>query len=896
MGGSLSGKTLGHYKILEHIGSGGMGDVYLAEDEVLRRKVALKVLPDEMARRPDHLARFRREAEAVAALSHPNIVTIFSVEEEDGVHFLTMELVDGRTLDKLIPEGGMPLLDLLSLAAPMADALAAAHEAGVVHRDIKPSNVMVDRKGRLRIMDFGLAKLEPSGTGTGSAAPTEAMTREGVQIGTIPYMAPEQVQGKRVDHRADTFSFGIVLYEMATGRRPFGGGSGPEVMSAIMRDDPAPVGELRPDAPRGLARVLSRCLEKDPAARYTSTADLRDDLARLRDEESMAARSGRPAEASGRGRFPWWTVGVGAFVVLLAAMSVMVWRSVSRAVDRPTASAPPAGRRVSQLTFGAELEEWPAWSPDGKTLVYSAEKDGFKKLFTRDLASGEIRQLTEGRADEVQATWSPRGDRIAFVRASREAGTLEPDDLFGNFFEGGDIWEIDLGTGEMSRMIENAFSPAWSPDGSRIAFEAGWAGPARIWIADERGRNARQITTDTSEAVEHVEPSWSPDGSRLVFRRREKSKSDIQIIDLASAEVVVLTDDDYRDLNARWAPDGGSIIFSSYRGGGQNVWRQPVDGAGRPSAPAEQLTTGAGNDVQIALSPDGTRLCFTVLGINSDLWTLPVDARTGQPAGQPAPLVSTTREDSRGNWSPDGKVLAFNSDRLGDMNIWLRDLGDGAERQVTKGPGGDYQPSWSPDGARIVFFSSRAGNVDIWDVEVATGRVRQLTTSTSLDEDPFYSPDGRNIAFQSDRDGRLEVWVMNADGSDQRQLSHIGTSGHFMRWAPDSSAVVHRGLGLQGTNLVLQPLDGSPPAPLPEITGGGHHVSYSPDRSLIMDVTGHKTLWTFPVDGGERRKVFEFEDPDIRIDYPVWSPDGKAVVFDHAGYQGADIWLLEGLR
>ncbi len=888
----MIGKTLGHYEILSHLGSGGMGDVYLAHDARLNRKVALKMLPPRTAGRPDLLSRFRREFESVAALSHPNIVTIFSVEEEDGVHFLTMELIEGRTLDQVIPAGGLPVADLLALALPISDALFAAHEAGVVHRDIKPTNIMVDRRGHVRIMDFGLAKLEARRDEQTSSAPTEVMTREGTQVGTVPYMAPEQVKGKTVDHRVDIFAFGVLLYEMACGRRPFKGETRPEIMSAILRDDPEPLTDLRPDLPRRLDPIVSRCLAKNPDERFRTAGELNAALAGLRDDLSSPSGAPRTAPSPSARRLIWSLI---AAVILVSGL--LLWwqgRSPSRTLPEPGPPTAPVERKVSRLTFGDEVEEWPAWSPDGTRLAYSAEVSGFRKIFIRDMATGETRQVTEGPADDVQASWSPDGRSLAFVRSSSETGKMSSDDLFGNFVTGGDIWRLDIGAGTATTLIEGAFHPAWSPDGKRLAFYAGWAGPRRIWIADERGRNPRQITTDRSEAVDHVEPAWSPDGARIVYRRREKSKSDIQVVDLVTAAVIWLTDDDYRDLNARWSPDGASIIFSSYRGGGQNLWRQPVDASGRPSRSADQLTTGAGNDVQPALSPDGGQVGFVVLGINSDLWRLALDPETGQRAGEPERVVSTSREDSRGAWSPDGTMLAFNSDRTGDMNIWLKSFRDGSERRLTSGSGGDYQPCWSPDGSRIVFFSSRAGNVDIWEVEVATGETHQLTDDPSLDEDPFYSPDGRYIAFQSDRDGRLEVWVMGADGSGQRQLGMTGTSGHFMRWTDDSSAVIHRVPGEHGTNLFSQPLDGDP-GPLPALEGAGHHISYSPDRSLILDVTGHKTIWTYPTRGGERNRVFEFDDPDSRIDYPVWSPDGRWVIFDRADYQGADIWLLEGL-
>ncbi|MGB5341535.1 MAG: serine/threonine-protein kinase, partial [Thermoanaerobaculia bacterium] len=241
----MIGTTLSQYRILEKIGEGGMGEVYLAEDTSLKRKVALKVLPAEMAADPERLARFKREAESVAALNHPNIVTIHSVEEVDGTHFLTMEWVDGQTLGQLMSRGAMPLEKLFALGVPIADALASAHEEGITHRDLKPANVMVTEKGRVKVLDFGLAKLALEGTGEGSdEQPTQALTQEGLAVGTVPYMSPEQVRGEGVDHRTDIFSLGVVLYEMASGERPFGGKSSADLVSAILRDRPPSVTEV----------------------------------------------------------------------------------------------------------------------------------------------------------------------------------------------------------------------------------------------------------------------------------------------------------------------------------------------------------------------------------------------------------------------------------------------------------------------------------------------------------------------------------------------------------------------------------------------------------------------------------------------------------------------------
>ena len=275
----MIGKTLSHYRILDKLGAGGMGAVYRAEDTRLKRQVALKVLPADMAENPDWLRRFQREAELVASLNDPGIVTIYSVEEADGLHFLTMELVQGQTLADLLPSGGLHLDRFLEIAVPLAQALTAAHERGVTHRDLKPANVMVTPEGQIKVLDFGLAKLlVADGASDQTLMPTEALTQEGLVMGTIPYMAPEQLEGRSVDHRCDIFSMGILLHEMVTGERPFKGESSASLISAILRDRPHSITDSRSDVPRQLDRVIQRCLQKDPERRYQTAKDLRNDL------------------------------------------------------------------------------------------------------------------------------------------------------------------------------------------------------------------------------------------------------------------------------------------------------------------------------------------------------------------------------------------------------------------------------------------------------------------------------------------------------------------------------------------------------------------------------------------------------------------------------------------
>jgi Tol biopolymer transport system component len=556
-------------------------------------------------------------------------------------------------------------------------------------------------------------------------------------------------------------------------------------------------------------------------------------------------------------------------------------------------SQTPAMARLSQMTFAEGIEEYPAWSPNSDEIAFSREDAGIRSIFAKNITSGEERRVTRGDYDDIQPSWSPKGGTILFVRSRQPKVKLEPGDVFGSFVDG-DIWSIDLATMKETKLVENAFNPEYSFDGKRIAFDASWAGPRRIWAVDHRGHNPQQLTSDTSEGISHVRPRLSPDGTKVVFQNIERTKFDVRVFDLSNGKSTWVTNDVVQDLNPVWSPSGRFIYFSSYRGGGINIWRVAMSREGTPAGALQQLTIGAGQDVEIAISRDGKRLAFSILRQNADIWRLPVSPETGKPVGAPEEVITTTREDSRGAWSPDGKMIAFNSDRTGEMNIWLHSLDSRQSRQLTKGAGGDFQANWSPDGKQIAFFSSRAGSADIWCVDVQSVELKRLTTTDSVDVNPFFSPDGRKVAYNSDQSGRPEVWVMKSDGSEARQLTDVGLGimGHFMPWEPGGDAVIFRCPGSGGPLTMKVHLDGSDPELLPEVAGGSH-MSFSPDHSRIMDVIGHKTLWVSPLNGGKPEKVFEFDDPDVRIDYPVWSPDGHWVLFDRFRPQGGDIWMME---
>jgi Tol biopolymer transport system component len=850
----VSGHRLGPYEIVAPLGAGGMGEVYRARDTRLGREVAVKVLAPALASDPESLGRFEREARMLASVEHPNIGVIHGLEESGGARYLVLELVGGETLAEKLAAGPLPVGDALRLGAQIAAALEAAHEKGVIHRDLKPANVKVTAAGIAKVLDFGLAKIvenPDSGSSADATISAAGTTQEGTVLGTPAYMSPEQARGRPVDRRSDVWSFGCVLFEMLSGRRAFSAETASDTLVAVLAREPD-LSALPRATPDAIRHLLRRCLEKESARRPRDAGDIR-----LQIEEALAGLERR--------------------------------RDVPDPAERPPAFAP----KLTQATFSEHVEDFPALSSDGRRLAFARAAGSVRKIFVKDLDSGEETTITRGERDDIQPDWSPDGKRLLFVRAQESRRRLEPADIFGRY-PGADIWAFETETSRESLLVENAANPSFSPDGARIAFDAARAGPWRIWIADTRGRNAEQASSDTSEAVNHLRPRWAPDGARIVFQNVEGTKFDVRVLDLASKKLTFVTNDQVQDVNPVWSPSGRRIYFSSYRSGGLNIWAVPVDDEGNPAGPLQQLTTGGGHDVSAAISRDGRRLAFSILRQNADLWRLPVSPQTGLPTGVPEKVVATTREDSRGAWSPDAKAILFNSDRLGHMNIWWQSIADGSARPVTKGPGSDFQGRFSPDGRHAVFFSSRSGAVDVWRVEIETGALKQLTCGHSVDVNPIYSPDGRSIAWMSDRTGRSEVWLMSEDDTDARALTDVGVMGHFLAWTPDGSHVVFR--SSTGKSPVLRvPRAGGEPEPAGEVVGGAH-LSLSPDGSRIMDVVAHKALWVSPLGGGRPERVFEFDDADIRIDYPVWSPDGRSVLFDRFRPRGGDIWILEGFE
>src|SRR5438105_6404311 len=476
------GTHFGAYEIVAPIGSGGMGEIYRAHDPRLNRDVAIKVLPETSCSDREAVARFQQEAQAASALNHPHILTIYEVGSAPR-DYIAMEYIDGETLrDRIARETEIvPALDLL---IQVADALSRAHEANIVHRDLKPDNIMVTSDGYAKILDFGLAKLGLQQEI--SSAPTAALTGAGQIIGTIGYLAPEQITGGGATARSDIFSFGCIVYEVIAGRRAFRGESAAQTLQQIIAADPPPLRSFKPQTPPDLQRIVTRCLAKKPEERYASAKEIVADLRRLR--------------------------------------------------DKLRGTAPRAMPRLRQLTFDKAIEQFPAISTDGKRVVFSREAGKIRNLFLKSIDDESEEQLTEGSQDDIQASWSPAGDTILFVRSRQPNTPIEPSDVFGRYV-GGDIWVLDLDRRKPELLIRDAYNPSWSPDGTQIAFDASWSGPRRIWVADVRGRNPQQLSTDTTDAVHHMRPRWSPDGKHIVFQRLEGTKFDIRAIAVESRKM-----------------------------------------------------------------------------------------------------------------------------------------------------------------------------------------------------------------------------------------------------------------------------------------------------------------------------------------------------------------------
>lgn len=832
----MIGRTLAHYKVQEKLGSGGMGDVYVAEDTELGRQVALKVLPSEMAESEERRARFKREARAIAALNHPNIVTVHSVEEADGVHFMTMELVRGKRLAELQPKHGFALSKFLEIAIPLADAVAAAHQEGITHRDLKPDNVMLSDDGRVKVLDFGLAKPRTGllTEASGSDLPTEHKTEEGRILGTVSYMSPEQAEGKPIDERSDIFSLGILFYEMLTGKRPFEGDTPASTLSAIIRVAPQSVTELNPSIPRDLAKFLKRCLAKDPERRFQTCKDVRNELEELKEAMSTGDLQASDMGVASRPRSSsaWMLVGGIALVVAGAVLGVSLWSP-----DRSSDGGVPRVTNPVQVTSGSGFEIHPTWSPEGGRIAYTSNQRGDFDIWVSQVSGGPAVNMTEdfdGRDDSP--AWSPDGSQIAF-KSSRDRGGCYVMSALG----GTPRRVVALGSprppGE---------SPAWSADGSKLACPA----------VDEQSRPVVEILTLATQETERLSVegqygpnhlTWSPDGRFFAYvdaisPTAETTK--LWIVGL-SGESMALSDGTTEVWSPMWSPAGTSLLYVSNRGGSRDLWIQPLSDDAQPQGDPVAITTGLG--IQSAsLLPDGTKVAYSKGGRYANAWRVPIFADRVARWSDAEQLTFDQAFIEFVALSPDGRRLAVNSNRNGFQDLWTLPSEGGPMEPLTGDAAPDWMPAWSPDGSEIAFYTGRTGNRDIFVMPSAGGPMRQLTTRTGGDIMPAWSPDGERIAYTAIRDGNYDIWTMSASGEDQVQLTDHEGVDNLPAWSPD-----------------------------------GRWLAY------ISSVDGSPYIYRIPATGGEPERM------SVQPGYlPRWAPDGESIYFARRDQSRAEYWTV----
>jgi Tol biopolymer transport system component len=784
----MIGQTISHYKILEKLGEGGMGVVYKAQDLKLDRTVALKFLPPHVSISEDVKARFLQEAKAAAALNHAHICTIHGIEEIDGSLFIVMEYVDGGTLREKIPFSKTG--DAINVAIQIGEALQEAHAKGIVHRDVKADNVMLTSKGQAKVMDFGLAKLRGA----------MKLTRTSSTVGTLAYMPPEQIQGGEVDHRSDIFSFGVLLFEMLTGKLPFRGEHEAAMVYSIVNEDPQDITQYVPDVSPILLNLVQRCLEKDPAERYQHFDDIIADLKRamrktskvMRSSPSVAVPGGDeagtaiqsvPAERTSTTIFLKRSVqlGLGAAILVIIVAAVWFMSGSSRPAINPKMT-------TSVLQIPATEYRYPDMSPDGKWLAFpGSDLNGKWDIYMMFIETGESRRLTKDSSESLggsaTASFSPDGSSIAYARLKKGLNVPE-------------ICVVSVLTGATRVLADSGVAPKWSPNGDRVfyfregsnRYNASRSGWREYWSVSSQGNDARIEFIDSlmKGNVKYFTLNLSPDGKNIIFTRpTEGNYNEIFIHNLASGNEIQLTHNKKLVDETEWT-NNGYIFYSSNRSGNFNIWAIPEDGGD-----AAQITRGSGPDGGISVSIAANRMIYSQSLESSTLWSINVD-------GTKLHQLYPDENIEEGAISPDGKTIAMSIHKSTTTHtLMTRDIsGDAQEILIPFKEGVSlYSPEWSPSGRYLAFLEITVeGNTTFRHariIDMSGGRqVREFGEGIIAD----WVSDSvviviRNISKDSTKPNFNETRVLNINTGKEKVFSKDSTRAFPVL---NNSAVIYR--------------------------------------------------------------------------------------------------------